>query len=106
MSDASPGGQGEQEIVLQGHIDIQGHACLLRADPNPTGSGWIARVDKYTTLRGAAAVQHQIRDEGGPLGPLGDVSSAMTAEGATEEEALNRLEEEIRRAATEATRAV
>ena len=106
MSDAFSGAEGEQEIVLQGHIDIPGHACLLRADPNPTESGRIARVDKYTTLRRAAAVQRQIRDEGGPLGALGDVSSAMTAEGATEEEALNRLEEEIRRAATDATRAV
>ena len=106
MSDAFSGAQGEQEIVLQGHIDIQGHAYLLRADPNPTAPGWIARVNRYTTLPEAAAVQRQIRDEGGPPGALGDVSSAMTAEGATEEEALNRLEEEIRRAVTDATRAV
>ena len=71
MSDAFSLNHVEQEIVLQGHIDIQGHAYL---------------------------------DEGGPLGTLADVSSALTAEGATEEEALNNLEEEIRRAVTEATR--
>ncbi len=105
MPDAFSGRQAEQEIVLQGHIDIHGHEYLLRADPNPAGSGWVARVEKYTTLRGATAVRRQISDEGGPLGTLADVSRAMTAEGATEEEALNALEEEIRRAVTEASRA-
>ncbi len=103
MADASSSSQGEQEFVLQGHIDIQGHAYLLRADPNQSGAGWTARVEKYTTMRGAAAIQRQIHDEGGPLCTLADVSGAMTAEGATESEAIDKLELELRRAVTEAT---
>ena len=95
---------GSDELLIQGHIDVLGHVYLLRAEPDPSGSGWIARVDRYSAEAGAAPVLRQVRGEESRLGTLAEISPTLTADGPTEDTAIEALEREIRAAVTEATR--
>ena len=99
---ADPG--GSDELLIQGHIDVLGHVYLLRAEPDPSGGRWIARVDRYSAEAGAAPVLRHVRGEENQLGTLADISGSLTADGPTEDAAIEALEHEIRAAVTEATR--
>ena len=99
------GGDGpSEEIVIQGHVDLEGHVYLLNADPHPGGAGWVARVGEYEAQSGAAPVLRQIRDSDSALGELETVSERMTAEGPTADAAIDALEAKLRGAVAEATR--
>ena len=104
MAESTPPGVKETRII-QGHIDVKGHVYMLDADPDPTGTGWVARVAQYAAQRDAAPVLRQVRDEHSQFHDLAEVSEEMQAEGPTAEAAIDALEAKIRAAVLEAIRA-
>ncbi len=102
MAESTPPGVKETRVI-QGHIDVKGHVYMLDADPDPTGTGWVARVAQYAAQRNAAPVLRQVRDEYSQFDDLADVTEEMQAEGPTAEAAIDTLEAKIRAAVLEAT---
>ena len=101
MTDPTP---NRRQTLIQGHIDVQGHVYLLNAEPDPSGTGWIARVGEYEATSAADPALRQIRNEQNQLASLEVASQSFTAHAPTEDAAIAALEQEIRTAVTEATR--
>jgi hypothetical protein len=85
-------------------IDVYGHAYTLIARRTEDGSGWTARILRYSMQSDSVPFRRPILDDRSQIHDKTAIVRGFRGTGNTEQEALDDLEDQLRTAIVEAVR--